>query len=167
MAPVFDRSAASKAVTEVPPPYRRFREHPWEEDYPTWDRFNGVPEGYGEDSPEIAPAEAVWGLPNTDVNQHVNIAEYIAGMENYQSLLLHAAGLPVVRYRLRRADLLFMKPFFAGEAYRLSARLWRRGGETLFLGGIHKADGAGRWPAHDARPAVFARLEGRLEGEAP
>ena len=53
-----------------------------------------------------------------------------------------------------------MKPFFAGERYRVNVRLWRRGEETLMLGGLHKPAEVGAWPAAEARPAVFARFEG-------
>ena len=160
---VFTRPMAppgERQVTELPEEFRLFREHPWEGPYPTWDLLGEVPPGFSEAPGEVAPHDSVWGLPNTDVNQHVNLTEYISKMEDHLSRMLYAAGSDLRRHRVIRAELLFMKPFFPGEPYRVSGRLWRRGAESLLLGGVFKQNKDGAWPPANARPAVMARFEG-------
>ena len=153
-----------RQVTELPKGFRVLREHPWDEPYPTWQRLGGVPEGFAETSLEPQPHESVWGVANSDINQHITLTEYIGKMEDHLSRMLHAGGLPLRRHRVRRVETLFMKPFFAGEPYRVTGRLWCAGQETLMLGGIqHQSAQDGTWPPLDSRPAVFIRLEGFVD----
>lgn len=148
-------------VRELPEKYRLLRERPWEGPYPTWQLMAHVPEGFSGPAGQVPPHESVWGVPNTDINQHVNLNEYIADVENHQQRLLSAAGIAPADHAVTRAEIIFHKPFFAGEAYRVEGDLRRRDGETLFLGGIYQA---GAPSAPEGRPGVFMRLEGRLEG---
>ena len=153
-----------RQVTELPQGFRILREHPWDEPYPAWHRLGGVPEGFAATSLEPQPHESVWGVPNSDINQHITLTEYLGKIEDHLSRMLHAGGLPLRRHRVRRVEALFMKPFFAGDPYRVAGRLWCAGQETLMLGGIHKQSAKdGTWPPPDSRPAVFIRLEGFLE----
>src|SRR5690606_19085499 len=65
-----------RQVTALPEELRRLREHRWERPWPTPESLSVPPEGY--ERVTLGPAEEradVWGLPNTDINQHVNATE--------------------------------------------------------------------------------------------
>jgi hypothetical protein len=145
-----------RQVTEMPAEYRRFREHAWESDYPAWELLARVPHYFSQPPDEIPSVESMWGLANTDINQHVNITEYISALENHQTRLLAAAGYDPLRQRIAVMEILFRAPFFAGETYRIWGQQRRRGDAMLFQGGIYKGDST---PALDAKPGVFARIE--------
>lgn len=84
--------------------------------------------------------EDVWGLPNTDIKQHVNLFEYLVGAENQVTRHLAHAGADVSRYRLRRLQLLFRRPCFAAQRYRLTTRLRRVDDGYHVAGGYYLLD---------------------------
>jgi len=157
--------AGGRRITEPPGQLARLRVHPWDEPYPTEAHLGELPEGFAAVDTGLATEHGVWGLPNTDINQHVNTLEFIMGLENHLSRQLHAAGLPLARHRTLRGRMVFRKPSFAGEPYVLRGGLFRRGAATRLQAGFHRV----RDGAEDAAPAVFGLLEGLLpdEGEAP
>lgn len=149
-----------RQVTSVPEELQRLREHRWQQPWPSAETLGVAPEGY--ERIELGPVQErtdVWGLPNTDINQHVNVVEYVMGAENQFTRLLHAAGLPVARHHIGRARLVFRKPFFPGEQYRLRAELWRGGDRTRMHAGFYPDDASS-----DARASAFVAFDGRLEG---
>jgi hypothetical protein len=150
-----------RQVTEVPEELRSLRVRPFDGPLPG-------PEALAQVAAGFAPVAAgpweeytsVWGLPNTDINQHVNVHEYICGMENHFSRLLFAARQPVERHRIARTELIFRKPFFPGDLYRIRGRIWLNGGKTLLVGAFHKAAAEGQV---DERPSVAVRMEGEVD----
>jgi len=165
---VFTRPLAppgERRVTEVPEELRMLKVHPWEAPYPSEALLKELPEGYAEvESAPPAQVNGVWGLPNTDINQHVTMMEYIMGLENLFSGLVFAAGLPLARHRIAREQLIFRRPFFPGDLYQLQGRLWRKGEKTMFQGGIFAVEGEGV-PA--PRASVSVSYEGSLEEASP
>ncbi len=163
---VFTRPLAprgERGVTELPAPLRVLREHPWQEPFPTVELLAEIPPGYEETPPTPwGQSTSVYGMPNTDINQHVNVMEYIGGMEDQVTRLLHARGLPVKTHLIRRAELIFRKPFFPGDPFGLRGRLWLKGNQTLMVGTIHALDGEGNF---SERPSVAARYQGEIGGE--
>lgn len=160
----------------TPEQLRRLREHPWEEPYPTPALLLSPPEGYLEqDAGEWKRQRSVWGLHNTDINQHVNVLEYITEMEDHCNRMLFGAGLPVERHRIGKLSILFRKPFFKGDPHAMQGRLFTEAaeaaegakstikGRTMMLGGIHRFDPEG---GIDPRPSVTARIEGEFYGDA-
>jgi hypothetical protein len=163
---VFTRPLAprgERGVSEVPEPLRALRVHPWEEPYPDLAGFEEIPPGFEEAPPSpLQEFTSVWGYPNTDINQHVNVLEYIGGMENQFTRLVHARGLSPQKHFIRHAALIFRKPFFPGEPYGLRGRLWVSGRRTLLVGTFHNMDPEGRM-ADGAN--IAARYEGELEDD--
>jgi hypothetical protein len=98
-------------------------------------------------------------MPNTDINQHVNVQEYIMGGENQLSRMLLGAGLPVERHRISRGRFLFRKPFFPGQEYLIRAKLYRREQFTHMLAGYYLLEGA----APSSRASTFVVLDGTIE----
>lgn len=171
---VFTRPMAppgGRGVAEMPETFRELRIQPWRDPYPTLESFQAPPEGF-EQAPPTPPGEStgkntgeqtsVYGLPNTDINQHVNVMEYIGGMEDLFTRLVYAHGLPVKTHFIRRAELLFRKPFFPGDPFGPRGRLWVKGRRTLMVGSIHGLDAEGNF---SERPHVAARYEGELPAE--
>jgi hypothetical protein len=153
-----------RQVIEVPPELSMLAEHPLTEPYPAPEDLSKVPARYIP--APIGPMdhfETVWGLPNTDINQHVNVQEYVYGMENHFSRRLHGTGISLARHRIARAELLFRKPFFAGEAVRVDGPVFMQGAHSLLVGGYHRVDAAGTW---DTRPSVAVRMEGVVDTTA-
>lgn len=158
-----------RQLTGTPEPLRVLREHPWEEPYPTPELLLTPPEGYEEqDAGEWARQRSVWGLHNTDINQHVNVHEYTTEMEDHCNRMLFGAGLPVERHRIGKLSILFRKPFFKGDPHAMQGRLFTeaavaaegaKDGRTMMLGGIHRFDPEG---GIDPRPSVAARIEGEF-----
>ncbi len=147
-----------RQVTEVPEELKGMKVHPWEGAYPSVEMFERIPEGYEATHP--APLEqrhGVWGLANTDINQHVTLTEYIVELENLFSQLVFAAQLPLERHSITREQLLFRKPFFPGDSYGLQGTLWVRDRKTLFRGEIYKLAGEGQFAE---RPSISAGYEG-------
>lgn len=156
---------SERQVTRVPEELAQLREHLFEEPFPVPEHLAGIPPGF-----VAAPAgpfphhDTVWGLPNTDINQHVNVLEYIYGMENHFARRLHGAGLPLAKHRIAKAQLLFRKPFFPGDTVRIQGPLLVQGSRTLLIGGYHRfGDGFKGDGAPDAIPSVAVRMEGVLD----
>ncbi len=154
-----------RQVTEVPEELAPLREHPFEEPFPVPEHLAGIPPGFVAAPPGPFPLyDTVWGLPNTDVNQHVNVHEYIFGMENHFARRLHGAGLPLAKHRIAKAQLLFRKPFFPGDTVRIQGPLLVQGSHTLLIGGFHRLGGGSQGDgAPEAVPAVAVRMEGVLD----
>jgi hypothetical protein len=154
-----------RQVTEVPPEMARLKETPFTDPYPTPELISQVPAGFtAVNGGPWEQYSSVWGLPNTDVNQHVNVHEYIYGMENHFSRLLFMARLPLAQHRIAKSHLLFRKPFFPGDLYALRGKLWTQGRQTLLVGSFHQAGPEGQV---DARPSVAVRMEGVIEPGGP
>lgn len=150
-----------RQVVDVPPALQGLQEHPWEEPYPSVEGLQDVPAGYNaHETGAWHEQRTVWGLHNTDINQHVNVHEYILGVENHCSRLLFAANLPVARHRVSRMSILFRRPFFAGDPCGVRGELYTDDHRTLLLGGVHRAEPEG---GLDPRPSVFARVEGAID----
>ena len=162
---VLTRPAAppvERRVVAVPEALQGLREHAWTGDMPDIDSVLAVPEGFVEATggPDC-DRDDIWGLPNTDINQHVNVLEYLMGMENQTSRLLNAASLSLTAHRITRCRVLFRKPFFPGQRFILQARLFCKGDQTFVRGGFYGLDGAGQ---PEARPHVAASITGELVG---
>ena len=156
---------SGRRVVEVPRQLREMKEHAWQGPYPSMEDMLEIPAGFTPaNTGTWAEQPSVWGLSNTDINQHVNVLEYIAHLENHFSRMLHGAGLPVDRHRTAVADFHFRKPSFQGDAHVIRAQLWVSGNRTLMLGGFHLVSPSGEV---DTRATVFGRLEGVIapEGE--
>ena len=122
-----------------------------------------------QSEPDDRRHEMVWGLANTDVNQHVNVVEYLMLIENQTTLLLHQAGIDVARYAMSGLNLIVRKPFFPGQVCRVRAALYRRPpsealGERVrprfeVYGTVHLLDARGE---PEERPALGIRSLGTL-----
>lgn len=155
-----------RVVAQVPAQLAALQEHTFPEPYPTLDGLRQVPEGFDKrETGHWREFRSVWGSSNTDINQHVNVHEYIRGAENHFARMLFGAGLPVEAHRIDRADILFRRPGFMGMAFGIRGSLHTRGSQTLLLAGVHRLTEAG---GLDPVPSVFARMEGSfVEGPAP
>lgn len=148
----------NRQVTEVPEGLKALAETPFEEPWPSIELLSRLEPMHQER--EIGPwrsFRSVWSMCNTDINQHVNVNEYLAGMEEHFARMLWGANLPVKRHQVSRASLLFRKPFFLGQQYCLKGRLFCHGDRTLALGGYYDVLPEGGLAA---RPSVFVRMEG-------
>ncbi len=155
--------AGERQVTTVPPQLSGLQEHPWDGPYPSVDNLRTVPEGYRElEAGPWQEQRSVWALHNTDINQHVNVHEYIFGMENHYARMLFGADLPVQRHRIDRAAILFRRPFFAGEPHGIRAHLHVEDHRTLLCGAFHRVEPEG---GLHAKPSVFIRMSGELRPE--
>ena len=155
--------AGQRGVSEVPRQLRDLKVHPWTEPYPSAEGLQEVPKGFqAVDTGPWREQRSVWGLNNTDINQHVNVHEYIINIENHFARLLHGGGLSVPEHRVERTDILFRKPAFMGDVHEMRGDLYTRGDQTLFLGGFYAVDADGR---ADARPSIFARMTGTTRNE--
>jgi hypothetical protein len=155
--------AGQRGVSEVPRQLRDLKVHPWTEPYPSAEGLQEVPDGFqAVDAGPWREQRSVWGLNNTDINQHVNVHEYIINIENHLARVLHGADLSVPEHRVERTDILFRKPAFMGDVHEMRGDLYTRGEQTLFLGGFYAIDADGR---AEARPSVFARMTGTLSND--
>jgi hypothetical protein len=153
--------AGERGVSELPEELEAFNVLPWQAPYPTVETMGEEPPDFREVEPGAwRQFTSAWGLGNTDVNQHVNVEEYIAHAEDHFSRLVLAAGLPLARHCIRRTQLVFRKPFFCGEAFGMQGRLWVKDAQTRFIGGFHNISPEGEWTQ---RPNVAARYDGELE----
>jgi hypothetical protein len=154
-------AAGERQVTTVPEELRVMTEHRWEEPLPSVDGMSVAPGGYAHvDARGWQDRADVWGMPNTDINQHVNVQEYVTGGENQFSRVLHGAALPVAKHRIARARLLFRKPFFPGQAYVIRSQLYRRDNLTQMQAGFYPMEG----DRPSARPSTFVVFDGEIEG---
>jgi hypothetical protein len=94
----------------------------------------------------------VWHYGQTDPNRHVNGTAYLRAMEEFVADGLHAAGHDLKRLFAARAQIVYRKPSFHGEAYRRAA--WFRSEAPLVIaGGFFKAGERG-----DEQPAAVIEL---------
>jgi len=158
---VLTRPTAPKGernLSEVPGPLKRLSLHNWEGEFPIIETIHANPEGFVEvTETSVNNFRSVWGLPNTDINQHVNVQEYIRGSEDHLSRHLYGAGLAVALHRINRAQLLFRKPFFPGRPYGILAKLFTKGSETVYLGGFYEVSEEG---ALAEQPNIVVRMDG-------
>lgn len=149
-----------RQVTTVPEELREMKEHPWDEPLPSVEGLGVPPEGYQRvDAGRWEQHRDVWGMPNTDINQHVNVQEYTMGGENQLSRVLRGSGLPVDKHRIARARFLFRKPFFPGQEYVIRAQLYRRDNLTEMQAGYYLLEGA----EPSAKASVFMVFNGAIE----
>lgn len=135
-------SAGDRQVKSVPEELRVLREHRWDKPLPSVENLGVPPKDYERLAAGLwEERRDTWGIPNTDINQHVNVLEYITGGENQFSRLLHGAGLPVAKHHISRARLLFRKPFFPGQTYLIRSELYRRDRATQMHAGFYLLDG--------------------------
>jgi hypothetical protein len=126
------------------------------------------PDGAG--SPEaIPPGEAhVWSYEQTDLNQHVHAMEYVRVVEAFVADVLARRGRPPAGWVFARARVLYRRPCFAGDWYRVGATRWSvADGEDVVVGVVHRLDRPDQRPV--GPPATFVRLETRkslLSGSA-
>ncbi|MDH4122215.1 MAG: hypothetical protein OEV94_10960 [Deltaproteobacteria bacterium] len=153
-----------RQVASLPQGASLLAEQPWEEPYPSPEELGQPPAGWrregGKGTAGVHSVDGVWGIPHTDPNQHVNVLNYIIEAENMNTRLLHEAGVPPQAHHLRRGRMVFRKPFFAGDTFRVSGQLFSRGGKSILLCGFHKGSAD---QAFDPRPSVVIRLEGEQE----
>ena len=148
-----------RRVREVPIEIDFLAEKPLDGPFPTIGLLNRVAVGWAEIPVASTERTGLWGVANSDVFLHVNAREYIFATENAITAGLSAADIAVDRYSPTRAQVIFRRPSFVGEPYRLRLRCFRRGDEILSLGMFHDA----RQKEDSAeRASVFLRVEGRL-----
>jgi hypothetical protein len=151
---------AERQVTTVPDSLRSLKEHAWDEPLPSVEGMSQPPHGYQRvDVGAWAERRDVWGMPNTDINQHVNVQEYIMGGENQFSRVLRGAGMPLEKHRIARARFLFRKPFFPGQEYMIRAQLFRRDASTHMQAGYYLLENG----AASSRASTFVAFDGALE----
>lgn len=144
-----------RAVVDVPEELQWLLVHPWCSPLPTANDLIDGPEGCQAASRAYEHSEnALWGLPNTDIKQHVNVLEYIMSMENQVTQHLHGAGFDVRVYGIRRLQMLFRKPFFAGDAFSLKTRLYLGSDCHYVTGAFYRLRPGRTW---ETSPAVVAR----------
>lgn len=149
-----------RQVLEPPAQLADLRVHSFHEVYPDVEEMSRIPQGFqAQSAGGWQASRGVFGLHNTDINQHVNVHESIFGLEDHLAQALHGAGLPAGEHRVVRAAYLFRKPFFMGQPYGLQGNLWRDGERTLFTGGVHGLEANGEMAE---KPSVFTRMEGTL-----
>jgi hypothetical protein len=151
---------SERQVVAVPAELRKLEEHRWNEPMPSVEGLSRPPPDYERvGAREWEQRRDVWGMPNTDINQHVNVQEYIMGGENQLTRVLYGAGLPIEKHRIARARFLFRKPFFPGQEYVVRAQLYRRGELTHMQAGYYLVEGT----EPSARASTFMVLDGALE----
>lgn len=134
-------AAGDRQVKTVPEELRVLKEHAWEKPLPSVEAMSTPPEDYKRlDVGEWQERRDVWGMPNTDINQHVNVQEYIMGAENQYTRVLFGAGIPINKHHIARARLLFRKPFFPGQTYAIRSTLYRRDKATQMQAGFYLID---------------------------
>ena len=153
-------AANERQVTAMPESLRNLKEHAWDQALPSVEGLSQAPSGYQRvDVGTWAQRSDVWGMPNTDINQHVNVQEYIMGGENQFSRVLRGAGLPLETHRISRAQFLFRKPFFPGQEYLIRAQLFRRDNLTQMQAGYHLLEGTTPNP----RASTFVVFDGTVD----
>lgn len=146
-------------VSEIPEELQHLKVHPFDEPYPTIPLLCEIENGFEEIEGASQMLGGVWSVANSDVFQHIHAREYTMAMENGIGAALAAARLGVERYLVMRARVIFRRPAFVGESYRLLIRLFRRDAQIVALGQFHS--GSER-PAETDRASVFLRFEGQI-----
>jgi hypothetical protein len=148
-----------RRVHDAPPEIDFLAEHPFEGSFPTIALLRKPDEDFSEIDAAFSEHAGLWGVANSDVFQHVNAREYIFATENAITAGLFAAGLPLERLWPTRAQVIFRRPSFVGQHYRLRVRSFRRDDEILSLAAFHPE---GQTGDSDERASVFLRFEGRF-----
>lgn len=157
--------AGQRGVTQAPVELRKLKVHTWGEAFPSAEGLQSVPAGYQRhECGDWSEQRSVWGLSNTDINQHVNVHEYIINIENHFARMLHGAAMAVPMHRVERMDIIFRKPSFMGDVIEMRGDLYSNGEQTLLLAGFYSVGTDGQ---ADPRPSVFARISGRMLDELP
>ena len=120
-------------------------------------RYPAPPPRTAQEAPEGArwvdelapdPADNVFGLDQTDANQHVNSLVYIRiFLDAAQRRLASRGHAPNVRSRA--VDIAYRKPSFAGDRVRTHVRLFEHDGQLGAAGHVEGADG---------KPRCYARV---------
>ena len=113
-----------RMVTVVPEALNHLRVYDWSEDFPVAANLSSSP------APRCY-SRGVWGTANTDIKGHVNALEYIMGFENQTAFQLDHDGKNVGDYEITRAELLFRRPFMAGEPYTLASQTPHAGSSVV------------------------------------
>jgi hypothetical protein len=148
-----------RRVHEVPSEIAFLAEHPLEGLFPTIALLSQPAEGFATIDAGTVEHTGLWGISNSDVFQHVNAREYIFASENAITAGLYAAGLPLEQYWPTRAQVIFRRPSFSGQHYRLVLRNFRKNDAILSLVAFHPKEYVDN---SDERALVFLRIEGRL-----
>ena len=152
--------AGQRAVAQVPAELHKLKVHTWNEALPSVEGLQSVPAGYQRrECGNWSTQRTVWGLSNTDINQHVNVHEYIINIENHFARMLHGAAMAVPSHRVEGMDIIFRKPSFMGDVSEMRGNLYVNDEQTLLLAGFYNVGADGQ---ADPRPAVFARIAGRI-----
>jgi hypothetical protein len=151
--------AGERWVREIPEELQHMVVHPFDEPYPTIPLLREIDRGFEESKGATQTLSGVWSIANSDVFQHVHAREYTMAMENGIGIAMAAAGLPLERYVPTRARVIFRRPSFIAQAYRLGIRLFRRDGEVVALGAFHGGDST---PTEADRASVLMRFDGRI-----
>ena len=161
---IFTRPMAppgQRQVTEAPPEFGKLAERSFPTPLMMPPELWLVPEGYEPIAgPPAQQTQRVWGLGNTDINNHVTVTEYLRALEHHAATLLHLAGEPVRLHRMTRLRCIFKRPSLAGDVVNLEGDLYRRGGTTRLHAGIFKQQADG---ALEADPSVTGCVEGVFE----
>lgn len=107
----------------------------------------------GGRKPDFAETEThVWHYEQTDLNRHVNGAEYLRVLECYVADVLQRSGQDFCRAYYSRARMVYRKPCFRGEGYRCVAWFLQEA-PLVLVGAFFKAA-----DPPTARPAVVIEL---------
>ena len=147
-------------VTDIPDELGFLALHPFGEAFPTIPLLAELGDGFTEVVGAAAELDGIWGVANSDVFQHIHAREYTMAMENGVTLCLAAAQLPLESYVATRARVIFRRPSFVGQRYRLRVKLFRRDADVVALGAFHGPDESPI--GNEKRAAVFLRFEGKL-----
>jgi hypothetical protein len=148
-------------VDQVPEELGFLMLHRFDEPYPTIALLREIEPDFAEIDFGGLSFPGIWSMANTDVFQHVHAREYTTAMENAVGRALAIAGLPLDRYLPTRARVIFRRPGFVGQPYRLALKLFRRDQTLVALGAFHGGRHGTAIP-DEQRAAVFMRFEGRL-----
>ncbi|MBV9522218.1 MAG: hypothetical protein JO010_05465 [Alphaproteobacteria bacterium] len=147
-------------VTDIPEELGFLAPHPFDEPFPTIALLGQLDDGFTAAGGSHFHLAGIWGVANSDVFQHIHAREYTMAMENGVTQCLAAAGIALESYAATRARVIFRRPSFIGQPYRLRVRLFRRGAELVALGAFEGAEEG--FGGDDGRAAVYLRFEGRL-----
>jgi len=99
-----------------------------------------------------------WSYQQTDPNRHVHAMEYLRVVEAFATTELARAGRLPADYLIARARIVFRRPCFSGEWYRVTGERWAvpgPGGEEI-VAAVHPIAGPDAAPT--GRPATIVRL---------
>jgi hypothetical protein len=119
--------------------------------------LTAVPESFTRLEPLAAGPAHVWSYQQTDPNRHVHAMEYLRVVEAFVTDELGRRGRFPADYLIERARLLFRRPCFSGDWYRVVGSRFGDGtGREEIVAEVHTVAGAIGEPAN--RPATLVRL---------